>query len=78
MLSQSQTKWIFQKINDLVDYYEKYQPVTDEDWKRFVRDVKIIHKKSRDNELCKQVLLGVAAYFEQEEKKHRKGGLSSG
>lgn len=74
MLSQSQTKWIFQKINDLVDYYEKYQPVTDEDWGRFVRDVKIIYKKSRENELCKHILLGVVTYFEQEEKKHREGG----
>jgi|GEM_PF-3094399 len=73
MLSSSQTKWIFQKANELVNNYEQNFPSTDEDWSRLANDARELCKNSRDDELCKQVVFGILTYFENKGKELEHG-----
>lgn len=66
-LSENQINWIFGKVNQFTVNNREIID-SDEYWENVIQEAKELHKRSRKDKLCKELLLTVIKYFEEEAK----------
>lgn len=68
-LTPNQTKWIMQKVNAWLDKYIAMIPMSDEQWKYCIKDMKELERSARGETLIIKMLLAGCEYLEELEKK---------
>lgn len=63
MLDKKQTNYIFKKAMDLTNYWTEYFPASDEDWIKMKQEAEEIVSVSKNDPLCRRVIVSVLCYF---------------
>lgn len=64
-LTETQTKWIFTRVNEFTDKYIKLAPLSDEYWLKAHDEIRNLVDKSRNNTLMISLLISSMQYLEK-------------
>ena len=68
-LTPNQTRWIMRKVNAWLDKYIAMVPMSDEQWKVCVDEMKELEYSAREDKLMIKMLIAGVEYLEELEKK---------
>ena len=67
-LTPNQTKWIMRKVNAWLDKYIAMVPMSDEQWKVCVDEMKVLEHSAREDKLMIKILIAGVEYLEELER----------